>query len=282
MKLVIPAGGLGTRMLPITKQVAKEMLPITDRPLLQYMIEQGKAAGLNEAVVIVSPDKKYIQEYFKPNKKLTDLLKSKKKKEILKRVEEAEKLKVDFAVQKKPMGDGDALWSGKRKIGKDSFLVCFGDTLFLDTKKVFKELIDLHKKTGGLVVGVKQVPKEDVSKYGIVKVKKEKNRQVVKELVEKPSAKEAPSRLALVGVYVLTNKIWKKIKTAPKSKDGELRLADALIQAMQEENVYASTIKSEWLDTGDYLGYFRANFHITKREEKLKTRVKKILQERVR
>lgn len=282
MKLVIPAGGVGTRLLPVTKEIAKEMLPMTDKPLLQYMVEQGKEANMKESVIIISPDKKYVANHFKTDKKLAEILKAKKKKEILKKVKDAEKLNVDFAVQRKPLGDGDALMRAKRKIGRGSFLVCFGDTLFYDTKKVFKELIDLHKKTGACVVGVKEVKKEEVSSYGIVATKLEKGRHVVKKLVEKPSIEEAPSRLALVGVYVLTEDVWRELKTAPSGKDGELRLADALIQMMEKEKVYACPIKSTWLDTGDFLGYLRASVHLAKKDKKMGPSVRKFLQEKMR
>lgn len=279
MKAIIPAGGMGTRCLPATKTVAKEMLPLGDRPLLHYMIEELKEAGVEETVVVVSPGKKNIQDYFREDKGLEEVLKKKKAKDLLKEVRDIQKLKVDFAVQKKPKGDGDALLKAKRKVGKESFVVCFGDTLFEEGKKVWKEMIKLHKKTGKVVVAVKQVPKEEVSKFGIVKGKNERNRMRVVEVVEKPSVKEAPSRWALVGAYVLTPEIWRRIKRAEPSKGGELRLSDALKDLMKDDAIYAYKVKGEWLDTGNFLGYFRANVMLNKKHPRFGREVKKVIQE---
>ncbi len=272
MKIVIPAGGKGTRLLPITKSVAKEMLPMTDRPLLQYLVEEASACGISEAIIVRSPDKKNIENHFKRDKALEKFLGAKKI-GFLKSLKDLEqKTKVKFAVQKKPRGDGDALMSAKWKVGKKPFAIVFGDTLFDAKNPVLDKLIKLHEKTGATVVGVKEVPQADVSKYGIVAVKKEKfGRLRVTDMVEKPSVKAAPSCLAMVGMYVVTGDIWKYLKNAPKGKDGELRLADGLIAMLKDQKeIYACPIKEDWLDTGDYLGYFKANLRLAKRNPELK------------
>jgi len=278
MKIVIPAGGKGTRLLPITKSVAKEMLPLTDRPLLQYLVEEAVTCGISEAIVVRSPEKKNMEAHFARDKKLEKLLGPQKINflDSLKTLEN--KIKIRFAVQKKPRGDGDALLCAKWKIGKKPFAIVFGDTLFDAKNPVLAKLMKLHTKTGATVVGVKEVPQKDVSRFGIVAMEKDKNGLRITDLVEKPSIAAAPSCLALVGMYVVTGDIWKYLKRARKNHTGELRLADGLIQMLKEKPIYACPIKEDWLDTGDYAGYFRANLRLAKRRPELR----KILREEMK
>lgn len=279
MKIVIPAGGKGTRLLPVTKSVAKEMLPLTDRPLLQYLVEEAAQCGITEAIIVRSPDKRNIENHFAQDKALEKLL-GKKKIHFLDSLKNLEKkIRVRFAVQKKAHGDGHALLCAKWKVGKRPFAIVFGDTLFDAKDPVLAKLMKLHAQTGATVVGVKEVPQKDVSKYGIVAIEKDKNGLRVTDMVEKPSIAAAPSCLALVGMYIVTGNIWKYLKKARHGHDGELRLADGLIAMLADNQaLYACPIKEDWLDTGDYAGYFRANLRLAKRRPELR----KILREEIK
>lgn len=283
MKIIIPAGGRGTRLLPVTKTIAKEMLPLTDRPLIQYLVEEAAEAGFTEAIIVRSPEKKNMELHFKDNKALEKALGSKKA-HFLESVKKLKKrIKIKFAVQKRPLGDGDALLAAKWKTGRQPFAVLFGDTLFDAKTPVMKKLLQTYTKTGSTVIGVKEVPAKDVSRYGIVATEKEKGNLLhITKLVEKPTPKQAPSNLAIVGAYVLSKNIWKYLKSAPHSKDGELRLADGLTEMLKHEKVYACPIKEDWLDTGDYAGYFRANLRLSKRHPRLGKELKKIMREEIK
>lgn len=282
MKVIIPAGGKGTRLLPLTKVQAKEMLPLGDRPLLQYMLEECATAKFDEAIIVRSPEKISVEQYFSKDKKLEEFIGTKKMVFLKDLYKLLDKMSIKFAVQKKPQGDGDAILQAKKHFSwrdKNPFAVNFGDTLFDAKIPVLKSLTDLQKKTGGIVIGVKKVDKKETDKYGIVAVEKEKRGRAqylrVTDFVEKPAVKDAPSDLAVVGMYILENSIWKAFKKCGRSKDGELRLADALIYLLKKGTpIYACEIKEDWLDTGSHAGYIKANTRILKRNKDYRKIVK--------
>ncbi len=281
MKLIIPAGGRGTRLLPATKSVAKEMLPLTDRPLLQYLIEEGIKSNVSEIIIIRSPGKKGMESHFRRDKKLEKALGEKKQSLLQSILHIHSNTNLKFAVQKKPRGDGNALLCAKKKIGKDDFAVVFGDTLFDSKIPVLSQMMKVYKKTGKSVVGVKAVPRKDVSRYGIVKVVEKNKLLQVKKIVEKPNPKQAPSNLALTGIYIISSSIWKYLNKSNYGKDGELRLADGLKQLLKHDDIYAYKIKDEWLDTGNYVGYLKANIRIAKKHPEFGKEIKRILREEV-
>ena len=272
-KAVIPAAGLGTRFLPATKAQPKEMLPIVDKPTLQYIIEECVASGIEEILIITGRNKKSIEDHFDKSVELEMELEKAGKKEMLKMVREiSDMVNIHFIRQKEPKGLGHAILCAKTFIGDEPFAVLLGDdVVYNDEKPCLKQLIDCYEEYNTSVLGVQIVAPENVNKYGIVGgIKIEDRVYKVKKLVEKPSLEEAPSNVAILGRYIITPKIFEILEDTEPGKGNEIQLTDALIKLIEEEAMYAYDFEGRRYDIGDKLGFLEATVEYALRREELR------------
>ena len=272
-KAVIPAAGLGTRFLPAIKAQPKEMLPIVDKPTLQYIIEECVASGIEEILIITGRNKKSIEDHFDKSVELEMELEKAGKKEMLKMVREiSDMVNIHFIRQKEPKGLGHAILCAKTFIGDEPFAVLLGDdVVYNDEKPCLKQLIDCYEEYNTSVLGVQIVAPENVNKYGIVGgIKIEDRVYKVKKLVEKPSLEEAPSNVAILGRYIITPKIFEILEDTEPGKGNEIQLTDALIKLIEEEAMYAYDFEGRRYDIGDKLGFLEATVEYALRREELR------------
>ena len=286
-KAVIPAAGLGTRVLPATKAQPKEMLVIVDKPALQYLVEELVSAGIEEILIITGRNKGSIENHFDYSYELEKTLEEKGKKDLLKIVNNiSEMSNIYYVRQKRPLGLGHAISCAEAFVGDEPFVVLLGDDIiYTDSEKgqkpVTKQLVDKYNELqGGTILGVQEVPHENVSKYGIIKPLKQIDEKtvVVEDFIEKPSVTEAPSNLAALGRYVLEPEIFSYLKNTKPGKGGEIQLTDAILAMKNNgEKLYAYNFDGLRYDTGDKFGMFVANVEFGLRHEELKDRVKEYL-----
>lgn len=265
-KAVIPAAGLGTRFFPITKSIPKEMLPIANKPCIQYLVEEAIKSGIKEIIIITSDEKNSIKEYFSPSKKLETILKEKNKSIYIKEFKKIENLaKFTFIKQPKPLGDGHAILCAKKLLKNEPFAVLFGDDIYDSKIPPLKQMLKQYEKLSSPMVGIQKINKNSSRKYGIVRSAKFilPNIYKIDMLVEKPSPKTAPSNLAIVGKYIVTPRLLKILSSAaPSSKDKELRLIDGMREYIKKGgNLYGCELKGKRFDTGDKEGYLKAVLH---------------------
>lgn len=288
-KAVIPAAGLGTRVLPATKAQPKEMLVIVDKPALQYLVEELIASGIEEILIVTGRNKSSIENHFDYSFELEKTLEEKGKLELLKVVDDISKLaNIYYVRQKKPLGLGHAIGCAEAFIGDEPFVVVLGDDIiYTDENKgeapVTKQLIDKYVElNGGNILGVQEVAEKDVNKYGIVKPLETIDERTVEveNFVEKPSLEEAPSRLAALGRYVLEPEIFGYLKNTKPGKGGEIQLTDAILDMKNDKGkLYAYNYDGFRYDTGDKFGMFVANVEFGLRHPELKDRAKEYLKE---
>ncbi|USS84717.1 UTP--glucose-1-phosphate uridylyltransferase GalU [Fructilactobacillus myrtifloralis] len=260
-KAVIPAAGLGTRFLPETKAVPKEMLPVIDTPTIQYIVEEAKASGITDVVIVTGSGKNEIEDHFSPNFMLEDNLERKGKLEMLKAVRATDDVKVYFVRQGYPKGLGDAVLTAKSFIGDEPFVVMLGDDLMTDQVPLTKQLINSYEKTGASTLAVMRVPHEDTSKYGVIDPveKLDDETYQVRQFVEKPNPDDAPSDLAIIGRYLFTPEILDVLETTKPGKGNEVQLTDAIDTLNKSQKVYAHEFKGERFDTGNKLSWLETN-----------------------
>ena len=290
-KAVIPAAGLGTRVLPATKAQPKEMLVIVDKPALQYLVEELVEAGIEEILIITGRNKVSIENHFDYSYELEKTLEEKGKKDLLKVVNNiSEMSNIYYVRQKKPLGLGHAISCAEAFVGDEPFVVLLGDDIiYTDSEKgqkpVTKQLVDKYNELqGGTILGVQEVPHENVSKYGIIKPLKQIDEKTVavEDFIEKPSIAEAPSNLAALGRYVLEPEIFSYLKRTKPGKGGEIQLTDAILAMKNDgEKLYAYNFDGLRYDTGDKFGMFVANVEFGLRHEELKDKVKDYLKDLV-
>ena len=286
-KAVIPAAGLGTRVLPATKAQPKEMLVIVDKPALQYLVEELVEAGIEEILIITGRNKVSIENHFDYSYELEKTLEEKGKKDLLRVVNHISELSnIYYVRQKKPLGLGHAIACAEAFVGDEPFVVLLGDDIiYTDEKKgekpVTKQLVEKYNELqGGTILGVQEVPHKNVSKYGIIKPLKQIDEKtvVVEDFIEKPSIEEAPSNLAALGRYVLEPEIFSYLKNTKPGKGGEIQLTDAILSMKNNgEKLCAYNFDGLRYDTGDKFGMFVANVEFGLRHEELKDKVKEYL-----
>lgn len=286
-KAVIPAAGLGTRVLPATKAQPKEMLAIVDKPALQYLVEELVDSGIEEILIITGRNKASIENHFDYSYELEKTLEENGKKDLLKVVDDISKMSnIYYVRQKKPLGLGHAVGCAEAFIGDEPFVVLLGDDImYADPSKgelpVTKQLIDKYEElNGGTILGVQKVPEKEVGKYGIINPLKEIDSQTVEveNFIEKPSVEEAPSRLAALGRYILEPEIFEFLKKTKPGKGGEIQLTDAILDMKNSgKKLYAYNFKGLRYDTGDKFGMFVANVEFGLRHPELKNRTKDYL-----
>lgn len=271
-KAVIPAAGLGTRFLPATKAQPKEMLPIVDKPTIQYIIEEAVASGIEEILIITGKNKRAIEDHFDKSVELEDELESKGKEDLLKITRDISNLAdIYYIRQKEPKGLGHAINCARTFVGNEPFAVMLGDDVVDSKKPCLKQLMDCYDQYKTTIVGVQKVKHNDVYKYGIVDgMHIEDNIYKVKDLVEKPKVEEAPSDIAILGRYIITPEIFKVLANTRPGKGGEIQLTDALKSLMQSEVMYACAFEGRRYDVGDKLGFLEATVEYALQRDDLK------------
>lgn len=259
-KAIIPAAGLGTRFLPATKAQPKEMLPIVDKPTLQYIIEEAVASGIEEILIITGRNKSSIENHFDKSVELELELEKTNKMDLLDEVRHiTDMANIHYIRQKEPRGLGHAIYCAKSFIGDEPFAVLLGDDIVAAETPCLKQLIDAYDEYKTTVLGVQEVPKEDVCKYGIVDGKYIEDRVYkVKSLVEKPAVEDAPSNIAILGRYIISPTIFEILENTTPGKGGEIQLTDALMTLASKEAMYAYNFEGRRYDVGDKLGFLEA------------------------
>ena len=256
---VIPAAGLGTRFLPATKAQPKEMLPIVDKPCIQYIIEEAIDSGIEDILIITGRNKRAIEDHFDRAVELELTLKAQGKYDLLGLVQELSRVTIHYVRQKEPKGLGHAVLCAKHFVGDEPFAVLLGDDIMDAEVPVLKQLMDVYEDCEGSVLGVQEVPKDRVSSYGVVKPVAVKERLWrADDLVEKPSVEEAPSRLAVLGRYIISPEIFGILEKTQPGRGGEIQLTDALKKLSEREPVYAYEFEGRRYDVGDKQGYLEA------------------------
>ena len=273
-KAVIPAAGFGTRFLPATKATPKEMLPIVDKPTIQYIVEEALASGIEDILIISGHAKRAIEDHFDSTPILEENLKAKGKTELLKMVQEISEINVHYIRQKHMRGLGDAILCARAFVDNEPFAVLLGDDVVYNPKPqppALKQLMDMYTQTGATILGCQKVPKEKVSSYGIVAGEPTINEQLMKvnDMIEKPSIEEAPSQMAVLGRYIITPDVFEVLQNTKPGKGGEIQLTDALRVMAKRENVYAYNFTGKRYDVGDKLGFLKATVEFALRRDDL-------------
>ncbi|KRN12717.1 UTP-glucose-1-phosphate uridylyltransferase [Fructilactobacillus fructivorans] len=260
-KAVIPAAGLGTRFLPETKALPKEMLPIVDIPTIQYIVEEAKASGIKDIVIVIGKGKRAIEDHFDSNVMLEENLEKEGKEKMLKSIQKTNDMNIYFIRQSYPRGLGDAVLTAKSFIGNDPFVVMLGDDLMEDTTPLTKQLMNSYEKTGASTLAVMKVPHKETSKYGVIDPVSEVSDGLynVRNFVEKPDPKDAPSDLAIIGRYLLTPQIFDVLEHTKPGKGNEIQLTDAINTLNQTQRVFAHEFKGDRYDTGNKLSWLETN-----------------------
>ena len=285
-KAVIPAGGLGTRFLPATKAMAKEIIPILDKPSIQFIVEEAIESGIEEILIITGRNKRSVEDHFDANFDLEDNLKQKHKDKLLKMVEHTSLLNIQFKRQHYPKGLGDAIFQAKSFVGDEPFLLLLGDDIVVNApgeKPLSKQMMDCYDRYNTSILGVQEVPNRDVNKYGIVDGKHIENRiYKVKGLVEKPAKEEAPSNIAILGRYIINPAIFDILEHTKPGKGGEIQLTDGLKELANIENMYAYAFEGKRYDVGNKLGFLEATVEFALRRDNLRNEFIKYLKEVVK
>lgn len=282
-KAIIPAAGLGTRFLPATKAQPKEMLPIVDKPTLQYIIEEAIASGIEEILIVTGRNKKSIEDHFDRSVELELELEKKGKEDYLKMVRDISNMvNIHYIRQKEPKGLGHAIYCAKSFIGNEPFAVLLGDDVVDANVPCLKQMIDCYNEYKTTVLGVQEVYHKDVNKYGIIDGKYIGDRVYkVKDMVEKPNTNESPSNIAILGRYILTPNIFDILKYQEPGKGGEIQLTDALKQLAKHEAMYAYQFKGKRYDVGDKLGFLEATVDFALKNPELKDEFLSMLKRKI-
>ncbi|MBQ3438347.1 MAG: UTP--glucose-1-phosphate uridylyltransferase GalU [Fusobacterium sp.] len=283
-KAVIPAAGLGTRVLPATKALPKEMLNIVDKPSLQYIVEELVESGITEIVIVTGRNKNSIEDHFDYSYEMEETLKNSKKTELLDKISHISTMaNIYYVRQNKPLGLGHAILKAKSFIGEEPFVIALGDDIIYNPKKaVSKQLIEKYEKYGNSIIGCQEVPIEDVSKYGIVDIKNilDEDTYEIKNFIEKPNIADAPSKIACLGRYLLSPRIFDFLENAKIGKGGEIQLTDSILEMMNAgEKVLAYNFSGKRYDIGNKIGLLKANIEFGLRNEETKDDLKKYLKE---
>ena len=287
-KAILPIAGLGTRFLPLSKVFPKEIWPLVDKPVIQYIVEEAKNSGISEIIFVISPEKKIVFDYFQkyPPQKSPKLEKKLKERgqiailEELKKLEElCQGLSFSFVFQKKPLGDGHAILQAKDLVAGEPAAVLFGDDIVESKTPCLAQLIKVFKTAQKPVISLSQVPKEKISSYGIVEVEKIANRLFkIKKIVEKPVIDKAPSDLAIVGKYILTPEVFDYLKKAKPSKKGEIVLAEVLEEMIGDGKViYGYQFEGNWLECGTKEDWLECHFYLTLKHPQYGLKLKEVL-----
>ncbi len=284
-KAVFPAAGFGTRFLPVTKSQPKEMLPIVDKPVIQYLVEEAVAAGIEEIIIVTGRGKRSIEDHFDESFELEHTLVEKGKHNLLTEVRKISRLaKFIYVRQPRPLGDGHAILCAKEVIGNEPFAVLFGDDIVDGKVPALKQLIDAYEQKQTSVIALQQVANSETANYGIIKaLNSHLGLHEIADLIEKPSPHKAPSNLAIIGKYIVTPEIIAALEKAKPSVEGEIRLIDGLNELRKRQKIFGLEIKGKRYDTGNKLGLIQATIHFALQRKDigpaLRLYLEKILQE---
>jgi UTP--glucose-1-phosphate uridylyltransferase len=278
-KAVIPAAGFGTRFLPANKVVPKELLPIVDKPTIQYIMEEVAAAGIEEVILITGREKGSIEDHFDTSTELENHLKKKGKEDLLRMVREISEMVTLVSVrQKEPLGLGHAILCAKRTVGEEPFAVLLGDDLIDAKIPCIKQMIDVYQEMDGALIAIQKVPRSETHLYGIIKGKRVKERVYrIEEMVEKPKQGRAPSNLAIIGRYILPPQIFGILEKVSPDVKGEIQLTDGLRELSQRLPVFGYEFFGDRYDAGDKLGYLQANISFGLKHPELGPKLKHYL-----
>ncbi|MBB6454516.1 UTP--glucose-1-phosphate uridylyltransferase [Salirhabdus euzebyi] len=278
-KAIIPAAGLGTRFLPATKAMPKEMLPIVDKPTIQFIVEEAIESGIEDIIIVTGKGKRSIEDHFDSNFELEENLMKKEKYDLLEKVKKSSQVDLHYIRQKEPLGLGHAVWCARKFIGDEPFGVLLGDDIVQAETPGLRQLIMQYEETGGSVIGVQRVSDEETHRYGIVDAgNKEGHRYAVNTLVEKPAPGTAPSNLAVMGRYVLTPEIFKYLSMFEKGSGGEIQLTDAIAKLNEEQQVYAYDFQGKRYDVGEKLGFIKTSIEFALQNEEIGSEVRAMLE----
>ncbi len=280
-KAVFPVAGLGTRFLPATKEMPKEMLPVNDRPLIQHVVEEAKAAGIEEFIFVTGRSKNMLEEHFDFQPELEDTLISRGKDAMLKKVRDSELPagKLFLTRQPKPLGLGHAVWCAHKLIGDEPFAIILPDDLVDYKEGCLAQMINTYNEYGGNVVAVKDVPRNETSKYGILDIEDDNGTEVsIRGLVEKPDPKDAPSTLSIIGRYILQPEVFEHLSAFEKGAGNEIQLTDAMAKLLGRQPFHGLRFKGNHFDCGSRLGFIAANIAYSLQDPEIGGGVEKILE----
>ncbi|MFJ8265530.1 UTP--glucose-1-phosphate uridylyltransferase GalU [Peribacillus asahii] len=273
-KAIIPAAGLGTRFLPVTKAMPKEMLPIVDKPTIQYIVEEAVASGIEDIIIVTGKGKRSIEDHFDNAFELENNLMEKNKFELLEKVQASSKVDIHYIRQKEPKGLGHAVWCARKFIGNEPFAVLLGDDIVQAETPCLKQLINEYDKTLSSVIGVQTVSEEETHRYGIVDPSSQIGRRYeVHNFVEKPAKGTAPSNLAIMGRYIFTPEIFMFLEKQEKGAGGEIQLTDAIQKLNEIQRVFAYDFEGKRYDVGERLGFILTTIEFALKDETLKGEV---------
>jgi UTP--glucose-1-phosphate uridylyltransferase len=270
-KAIIPAAGLGTRFLPATKAMPKEMLPIVDKPTIQYIVEEAIASGIEDIIIVTGKGKRAIEDHFDNAFELEQNLIQKGKYDLLEKVKEPSKVDIHYIRQKEPKGLGHAVWCARNFIGDEPFAVLLGDDIVQAETPCLKQLIDQYEQTLSSVIGVQKVPDNETHRYGIIDPLEQHGRRYqVRQFVEKPAPGTAPSNLAIMGRYILTPEIFLFLEKQEAGAGGEIQLTDAIQKLNEIQRVFAYEFEGKRYDVGEKIGFIKTTIEFALQHEDLK------------
>lgn len=280
-KAVFPVAGLGTRFLPATKVMPKEMLPINDRPLIQHVFEEAREAGIEEFIFVTGRYKEMLEQHFDFQPELEDVLESRNKQDMLEKVRDSEipAGKLFLTRQPRPLGLGHAVWCAKKLVGNEPFAVLLPDDIVRHDKGCLKQMVEAYEQRGGNIVAVRDVPKADTSKYGILDIASDDGKNVkVKGLVEKPAPEKAPSTLSIIGRYILQPDVFEHLSAFETGAGGEIQLTDAMAKLIGRQPFHGLRFEGQHYDCGSRLGFIEANIAYMMNDKGIGAQVRKIVQ----
>ena len=278
-KAIIPAAGLGTRFLPATKAMPKEMLPIADRPTIEYIVEEAVLSGIEDIIIVTGKGKRAIEDHFDRNFELEQNLKDKGKFDLLEKVNKSSNVNIHYIRQKEPKGLGHAIWCARKFIGNEPFAVLLGDDIVQADTPCIKQLMNQFEIENNSVIGVQQVSTEDTNRYGIIDpIRNEGRVYEVHKFVEKPALGTAPSDLAIMGRYVLTPEIFNFLEEQEIGAGGEIQLTDAIQKLNEIQPVFAYNFEGKRYDVGEQLGFILTTIEFALQNHELAPKVREMLE----
>ena len=281
-KAVLPVAGIGTRFLPASKATPKEMLPIIDKPLVQYAVEEAIEIGIKEIVFITNDEKHSIKKHFENNQKLEQKLLRKNKEEFVEKLNPKifKDIKFHYVIQEEQNGLGDAVLKAESLINGEAFALLLPDDLFFSKKSCLSQLSSIFLNTNASTIAVNKIDKNNIHKYGVIKPGKEKDDAIlIDDIIEKPLVEDAPSDIAVCGRYIFTSTIFDHLKKIELDKSGEIQLTDAIRSLLSEEQVYAKIYEGEKFDCGSKMGFVHATIALALRDESISQDINKIIKE---
>ncbi len=281
-KAVLPVAGLGTRFLPASKAIPKEMLPIIDKPLVQYAVEEAIEIGIKEIIFITSPEKHSIEKHFNKNDEIESRLNKSGKSDFIDKLNPKifSDIKFHYVNQENQNGLGHAILQAEKLIGDESFAILLPDDLFFSKKSCLNQLLDIHTSKNASVIAVNTIDEDNIHQYGVINPGSQKGEAIeIDDIIEKPSANEAPSNMAVCGRYILSSNIFKHLKSTEFDKSGEIQLTDAIKSLLNDEKIYAKIYEGEKFDCGSKQGFVHATIALALRDKSISDDIIKIIKE---